>query len=106
VLLASRIPFWRQALLIVQPETLLRWHRDAFRPRPSCAGIGSCSAASGAAAPNPLPRRTGRPSRPRRSPSSARWPRPTGSGAPSASGGSCSVRPVSHKTGASRVVAA
>jgi transposase InsO family protein len=31
VLLASRVPFWRQALLLVQPETLLRWHRDAFR---------------------------------------------------------------------------
>jgi putative transposase len=31
VLLASRLPFWRQALLIVQPATLLRWHRDAFR---------------------------------------------------------------------------
>ena len=31
VLLASRLPFWRQALLIVQPDTLLRWHRDAFR---------------------------------------------------------------------------
>jgi transposase InsO family protein len=31
VLLASRVRAWRQALLIVQPETLLRWHRDAFR---------------------------------------------------------------------------
>jgi len=31
VLLASRISAWRQALLIVQPETLLRWHRQGFR---------------------------------------------------------------------------
>ena len=31
VLLASRSRAWRQALLIVQPETLLRWHRQGFR---------------------------------------------------------------------------
>jgi putative transposase len=31
VLLASRIRGWRQALLIVQPDTLLRWHRHLFR---------------------------------------------------------------------------
>jgi transposase InsO family protein len=31
VLLASRVPAWRQALLIVRPETLLRWHREGFR---------------------------------------------------------------------------
>lgn len=31
VLLASRVRAWRHALLIVQPETVLRWHRDAFR---------------------------------------------------------------------------
>ena len=31
VLLASRVWAWRQALLIVQPETLLRWHRAGFR---------------------------------------------------------------------------
>jgi putative transposase len=31
VLLASRARAWRQALLIVQPETLLRWHREGFR---------------------------------------------------------------------------
>src|SRR5262249_57982809 len=31
VLLASRVRAWRQALLIVQPETLLRWHRTGFR---------------------------------------------------------------------------
>src|SRR5687767_8139875 len=30
VLLASRVRAWRQALLIVQPETLLRWHRAGF----------------------------------------------------------------------------
>ena len=31
VLLASRVRGWRQALLIVQPDTLLRWHRQLFR---------------------------------------------------------------------------
>ena len=31
VMLASRLQNWRQALLIVQPETLLRWHRELFR---------------------------------------------------------------------------
>jgi len=31
VLLASWTPFWKQALHIIQPDTLLRWHRDLFR---------------------------------------------------------------------------
>ncbi len=31
VLLASRLRGWKHALLIVQPETLLRWHRQGFR---------------------------------------------------------------------------
>jgi putative transposase len=31
VLLASRVRSWRQALLIVQPATLLRWHRAGVR---------------------------------------------------------------------------
>src|SRR5256885_1464483 len=31
VLLASRVRAWRHALLLVQPETLLRWHRAGFR---------------------------------------------------------------------------
>jgi len=31
VLLTSRVRAWRQALLIVQPDTLLRWHRQLFR---------------------------------------------------------------------------
>ncbi len=31
VLLASRVRAWRQALVIVQPDTLLRWHRHLFR---------------------------------------------------------------------------
>lgn len=31
VLLASRVRAWRSALLIVQPATLLRWHRAGFR---------------------------------------------------------------------------
>jgi len=31
VLLAGRARAWRQALLIIQPETLLRWHHTGFR---------------------------------------------------------------------------
>ncbi len=31
VLLTSRVRTWRSALLIVQPDTLLRWHRGLFR---------------------------------------------------------------------------
>lgn len=31
VLLACRVRAWRQTLLIVRPDTLLRWHRDLFR---------------------------------------------------------------------------
>ena len=33
VLLAVRVRAWREALLLVQPETLLRWHRAGFRAR-------------------------------------------------------------------------
>jgi transposase InsO family protein len=31
ILLACSLPRWRDALLIVQPDTLLRWHRELFR---------------------------------------------------------------------------
>ena len=31
VVLASKLRTWAQALLIIQPETLLRWHRELFR---------------------------------------------------------------------------
>jgi putative transposase len=31
VLLASRIRGWREALVVVKPDTLLRWHREGFR---------------------------------------------------------------------------
>jgi hypothetical protein len=31
VALASRLRNWKQALLIVQPATLIRWHQDLFR---------------------------------------------------------------------------
>ena len=31
VLLASQLRLWRQALVIVQSDTVLRWHRDLFR---------------------------------------------------------------------------
>ena len=31
MLLSSKIKSWKQALLILQPNTLLRWHRQGFR---------------------------------------------------------------------------
>src|SRR5258708_19777677 len=31
VLLARAVQSWKQVLFIVQPETLLRWHREGFR---------------------------------------------------------------------------
>jgi len=31
VLLASKLRTWKQSLLIVQPDTVLRWHRELFR---------------------------------------------------------------------------
>jgi len=31
VLLASKLRTWKEALLIVQPGTVLRWHRDLFK---------------------------------------------------------------------------
>jgi transposase InsO family protein len=31
VLLARFLPQWRQAVLLVKPETVLRWHREGFR---------------------------------------------------------------------------
>ena len=31
VLLASKLHSWKEALMIVQPDTLLRWHRELFR---------------------------------------------------------------------------
>ncbi len=31
VLLASRVRAWNDALVIVKPDTLLRWHRQGFR---------------------------------------------------------------------------
>ena len=31
VLLARLVRTWQQALFIVQPDTLLRWHRELFR---------------------------------------------------------------------------
>jgi hypothetical protein len=31
VLLASFMPRWRDAILVVKPDTILRWHREGFR---------------------------------------------------------------------------
>ncbi len=33
VLLAGRVRAWREALLLIQPATLLRWHRAGFQAR-------------------------------------------------------------------------
>jgi len=33
VVLASLLPRWRDALLLVKPDTILRWHREGFRLR-------------------------------------------------------------------------
>ena len=59
VLLARFVPLWRSALLLVKPETVLRWHREGFRlwwrggrdvddrtslasPRTSSRSFGAC----------------------------------------------------------------
>ncbi len=39
VLLARCTRFWRQALHIVQPDTLLRWYRDLFRCYWQCTAL-------------------------------------------------------------------
>ena len=31
VLLASKLRRWKEVLMIVQPDTVLRWHRELFR---------------------------------------------------------------------------
>jgi hypothetical protein len=31
VLLASKVPTWKEAVVMVLPETVLRWHRELFR---------------------------------------------------------------------------
>src|SRR3954452_24498644 len=31
VVLASKVKHWREALLIIRPETVLRWHREGLR---------------------------------------------------------------------------
>src|SRR5688572_19943489 len=31
VVIASRLQSWKETLLIVQPETVLHWHREGFR---------------------------------------------------------------------------
>ena len=67
VLLARLCPTWRSATLLVQPDTILRWHRQPFQ---------RCW------------RRHGLPMT--RSPSSKPWQGITGSGVPSVSAGSCS----------------
>jgi putative transposase len=64
VLLASRLRFWASALVIVQPETLLRWHRLGYRlfwrrkaapqPRPSPLATGTIDLVKRMARDNPL----------------------------------------------------
>src|SRR6266851_4727894 len=66
---------WRQHLLLVQPETVLRWHRKGWR----CTGVGSHGPDSAA-----------RDSATRSGISSPGSPRRTGSGVPSVFGANCS----------------
>src|ERR671932_621224 len=64
VLLASRLRTWAGALLIVQPETVLRWHREGFRLfwrrksaprfRPSPLATGTIELIKQMASDNPL----------------------------------------------------
>src|ERR1700682_3538178 len=72
VLTARVAPAWRDAILLIQPATILRWHRAGFREF--------------------WRRRSRRPGRPptRVPPLSGRWPRTTHAGAPSVSVVSCS----------------
>ena len=66
VVLARFLAKWRHALLLVKPETVLRWHREGFRlfwRRKSARAVHAS-----------------RVSRPISSPSSAAWRPRTGSG--------------------------
>src|SRR5712664_4351189 len=73
IVLASRVaPAWREATLLIQPATILRWHRSGFR--------GSGGVALGG--PGDHRRRVAR--------SSARWRGATHTGVPSAFVASCS----------------
>ena len=64
VLLVSRLRTWASALLIVQPQTVLRWHRQGFRllwrhksasrSRPSPLGIATIDLIRQMARDNPL----------------------------------------------------
>ncbi|HET8626823.1 MAG TPA: hypothetical protein VFL91_05365 [Thermomicrobiales bacterium] len=56
VLLAGRVGAWRQALLIVRPDTPLRWHRAGLRAwwrRQSRPGPGAPAAPGGDRGPDP-----------------------------------------------------
>jgi len=63
VFLAGRARAWRHALLLVQPQTLLRWHRTGFRAlwrrkaRPHAPRVRRLLQ-PGTAAPGPWPRET------------------------------------------------
>jgi hypothetical protein len=52
VFLASRVRAWRSALLIVRPDTLLRWHRQLFR----WPGVGGPALRPRRIAPHSRPR--------------------------------------------------
>ena len=52
VLLASKLRGWKEALIAVQPDTLLRWHRDLLRwvwgasRKPRDGGARACAKSS------------------------------------------------------------
>ena len=41
VLLARLVPGWRDAVLLVEPDTILRWHRHGFRVKRSITASSS-----------------------------------------------------------------
>ena len=47
VFLTSKLRTWKEALKIVQPDTVLRWHRDLFRSRTGPLGLAASGAFSG-----------------------------------------------------------
>lgn len=47
ILLARTVRIWRQALVIVQPETLLRWHRQGCAPLLEAEGKAKVDASEG-----------------------------------------------------------
>jgi putative transposase len=59
ILLARMVRTWKQALFLVQPETLLRWHRELFRVFTEAQIQGAREKAEALARDNQLDQRDG-----------------------------------------------